>query len=293
MADDNATLEQPASTEVEQPGTETQAVEAATQEETQAPAETPEVIEETPAPRVYAGKYKTVAELEAAYQSTSAEASRMAQQLAASSKAPAPEKTETPKYSQDQLETWKEGRLLEVSQAQAAAQRAWDAGNVQEARQFEAQARESARQIRMIDAELRKLDISATLQSTTRKTAEGKLLNEAVGVLKQYKDELVEGTELHFKASEFMAGYEAMGLDIQNPLVQAQAVSMAAQILGLSSKKVEQTTRKELTKTINQALKQGVQAGAGKAGKSASAAPDFLKMTDAEFKAYKAQRGWD
>lgn len=291
MSDENATLEQPASTEVEQPE-QTQAVESDTQVETQAPEETAEVIEETPAPRVYAGKYKTVEELEAAYQSTSSEASRMAQQLAAASK-PVKTEPETQKYTPDQLESWKEGRLLEVSQAQAAAQRAWDAGNVQEARQFEQQARDSAKQIRLIDAELRKLDISATLQSTHRKTAEGKLLNDAVGVLRQYKDELVAGTELHAKASEFMAGYEAMGLDTENPLIQAQAVSMAAQILGLSSKKVEQTTRKELTKTINQALKQGVQAGAGKAGKSASAGPDFMKMTDAEFRAYKAQRGWD
>lgn len=289
MSEVNETLEQPASTEVEQPE-ETQAVES-TQEEGQAPAEPTEVSEETPAPRLLAGKYKTVEELEAAYQSTSSEATRMSQQLAATSKTTT-EKTEAPKYTQDQLETWKEGRLLEVSQAQAAAQRAYDAGNVHEARQFEAQARESAKQIRMIDAELRKMDISATLQSTTRKSAEGKLLNEAVGVLRQYKDELNPGTELHSKASEFLAGYEAMGLDTENPLIQAQAVSMAAQILGLSSKKVEQSTRKELTKTINKALKDGVQAGAGKAGKTSSG-PDFLKMTDAEFVAYKRQRGWD
>jgi len=83
-----------------------------------------------------------------------------------------------------------------------------------------------------------------------------------------------------------------MGMDGQDALVQAQAVSMAAQVLGLSSKKVAQTTRKELTKNINQALKQGVQPGGGKATKSA-AAPDFSKMSDAEFIKYKQSRGWD
>ena len=74
-------------------------------------------------------------------------------------------------------------------------------------------------------------------------------------------------------------------------LIQAQAVSIAAQLLGLSSKKVEQTTRKELTKNIQNALKAGVvTAGGGKAGKTAGT-PDFLKMTDAQFRAYKAQHG--
>ena len=55
-------------------------------------------------------------------------------------------------------------------------------------------------------------------------------------------------------------------------------------------KKVEQTTRKELTKTINQALKQGVQAGAGKAAKAASQ-PDWMNMSDEEFIKEKKRRG--
>lgn len=282
---ENETLE-PAASEIvsEQPAQE-QAVTSSTVEEV-----APSQPEETVVPRLYAGKYKTVEELEAAYQSTSSESTRMAQQLASKPKEPA---SETPKYSAQQLESWKEDRFLEVSQFQALAHKAYEAGNVTDARQYEGQAKESARQIRMIDAELRRMDIASTLESTNRKSAEGRLLNEAAGVLRQYQSELVPGTELHAKASEFMTGYQAMGLDVESPLVQAQAVSLAAQLLGLSSKKVEQSTRKELTKTITQALKQGVQAGGGKAMSGGGAQPDFMKMTDAEFVAYKRQRGWD
>ena len=285
MPEVDATLETPASTEVEQPDT-TQAVEAEVGTETQVQ---PEPV--VPEPKLLAGKYKTVEELEEGYRNTAAESSRMAQQLAAASK-PAPV-TEEPKYTVDQLETWKEGRLLEISQAQYAAQKAFADGDVARGQQYDAQARESAKQIRLIDTELRKMDIHATLQSGSKQAAEGKLLNEAVTVLKQYQGDLVEGTPLHTKASEFMEGYKAMGMDVMSPLVQAQAVSMAAQILGLSSRQVERTTRKELTQNINQALRQGVVTGGGKAGKSGSAAADFMKMTDAEFVAYKAQRGWD
>ena len=283
MADENVTLEVPASEE--QPGT--QAVESVTQEAAPAPDTT---VTETPAPKLYAGKYKTVEELEAAYQNTSSEASRMSQRLAAVEK-PKTEKAEG--YSAEQLETWKEGRLLEVSQAQSNAARAYAEGRHTEAQQYEAQARESAKQIRLIDAELRKLDLAKYTQSTTRKVAEETLLSDAVEVLHQYRPELVPGTELHTKASAIMHQYGAMGYDLESPLVQAQAVSLAAQRLGLSSKKVAQITRKELTSNLTQALKDGVVQGAGKASKSASTTPDFTKMTDAEFVAYKRQRGWD
>lgn len=293
MSEENATLDPAASTEVEQPALEEQAVEPGESVQEEAPGtELEQSVTETPQPKLYAGKYKTVEELEAAYQNTSSEASRMAQRLAGFEK-PATPKTEAPKFTQDQLETFKEGRLLEVTQAQNLAAAEYAKGNITQAQQYEAQARESARQIRLIDAELRKLDIANTLQSSTKQAAEQRLLKDAVGVLKQYQSDLTPGTELYTKASEFMDGYIAMGMDPENPLVQAQAVSMAAQLLGLSSKRVEQTTRKELTQNISKALKQGVIQGAGKAGKTSSAAPDFLKMTDAEFKAYKAARGWD
>jgi hypothetical protein len=145
----------------------------------------------------------------------------------------------------------------------------------------------------MIDAELRSMSVTSTLSSEKKARAEGKLLNDAVTVLRQFKDDLVEGTDLHAKASEFMEGFVAMGMDSENALVQAQAVSMAVQVLGLGSKKVAVDTRKQLTNTINQALKQGVVTGAGKASGGKGSATDFMKMSDKEFKAYKTQRGWD
>ena len=226
-----------------------------------------------------------------AYQEVQSEASRMAQRLAAIERdgTPAP-KAEAPKYSSDQLETWKEGRIREVAHFENQALRYQSEGNYELANQAASKASEAARQVRLIDAELRQMDIQKFQGQNTRQAAERKLVGDAAGILKQYESDLTPGTDLYGKASEFLSGYEAMGLDPKNVLVQAQAVAMAAQSLGLSAKKVEQTTRKELTKTINQALKQGVQAGAGKAAKSAST-PDWANMSDDEFVATKKKMG--
>ena len=291
MAGENETLEDSTSTEVEQLD-DTQNVETSESETTE--TEATETVEQTvtsEAPRKFAGKYSTVEDLEEAYRRSNSEATRMAQQLASVTKpAPAAEKT---KYSESQLEDWKEGRILEVANAQAAAAQAYAQGDITKAQQAEQIAKEAAKQIRMIDAELRSMSVTSTLSSEKKARAEGKLLNDAVTVLRQFKDDLVEGTDLHAKASEFMEGFVAMGMDSENTLVQAQAVSMAAQVLGLGSKKIAVDTRKQLTNTINQALKQGVVTGAGKAAGSKGSTTDFMKMSDKEFRAYKAQRGWD
>ena len=290
MAGENETLEESTSTEVEQLD-DAQTVETSESQTTE--TEVTETVEKpatSEAPRKFAGKYSTVEDLEEAYRRSNAEASRMAQQLSSSTK---PEKTEKPKYSESQLEDWKEGRILEVANAQAAAAQAYSQGDITKAQQAEQIAKEAAKQIRMIDAELRSMSVTSTLSSEKKARAEGKLLNDAVTVLRQFKDDLVEGTDLHTKASEFMEGFVAMGMDSENALVQAQAVSMAAQVLGLGSKKIAVDTRKQLTNTINQALKQGVVTGAGKATGGKGSTTDFMKMSDKEFRAYKAQRGWE
>lgn len=287
MAGENETLEESTSTEVEQLE-ETQNVETSEATETEV-TETVEKPVTSEAPRKFAGKYSTVEDLEEAYKRSNSEATRMAQQLASVNKPVAAEKT---KYSESQLEDWKEGRILEVANAQAAAAQAYSNGDIAKAQQAEQIAKEAAKQIRMIDAELRTMSIASTLGSQKKAQAEGKLLNDAVTVLRQFKDDLVEGTDLHSKASEFMEGFVAMGMDSENALVQAQAVSMAAQVLGLGSKKIAVDTRKQLTNTINQALKAGVTQGAGKAAAGKGGAVDFMKMTDKQFRDYKAARGW-
>jgi hypothetical protein len=291
MPDNIETLDETASAEVEQP-VEEQADEQVVEETEgeQAPSEEETVSEPEPQPKLFANKYKSPEELERAYQESNAENSRMAARLAAIERQSTPVKTDPPKYTTEQLESYKETRLREIAKYENQASRLQADGRYDEAMQAAGLAHEAARQIRLIDAELRQMDIRSFTQQTTKQSAEQRLLGDAVGVLKQYQADLVEGTPLFNKASEFLSGYEAMGLDPKNALVQAQAVAMAANILGLSAKKVEQTTRKELTKTINQALKQGVQAGAGKAAKSA-AQPDWENMTDAEFIAEKRKRG--
>jgi len=293
MSDENETLETSASEVSEQP--EDQTVESVESTETETSVQEPAGVKEettSEAPRKFAGKYASVEELERAYQNSQSEASRMAQQLSHFSKPKAETATATPKYTSNQLEDFKEGRLLEISNAQNTASRLYAEGSYAEAQKYEAAAKESARQIRLIDAELRKMDIEQTFGSQKKAAAEARLLQDATSVLQQHRDELVPGTNLHGKATEFMEGFVAMGMDAENALVQAQAVSLAAQVLGLSSKSVAVNTRKELTKSISKALKEGVASGAGKAA-AGGVAQDFSKMSDKEFREYKAKRGWD
>ncbi len=267
--------EQPASPQADESSTEVQ------------PSPTQETTE------LYAGKYKTVDDLVAAYKHSTAENSRMAQQLAASRQPAQPttpaDKAE-PVHTPDQLESYKQEWLLELSNAQSLANQAIANGSVAEAEKYKERARQSAVQVRMIDAKLRETAVQSVLGSSKKQAAESRLLTEAKGVISQYASDLVEGTDLHTKASEFMQHYQDMGMDINSAIVQAQAVSMAAQVLGLGSKKVAATTRKELTNSISAALKNGVTTGAGKATKTVST-PSFAKMSDAEFNAYKKSIG--
>lgn len=284
MADENETLETTASEE--QP-VESQPVESV--ESVGSSEGTTEVVTPKEEPRKYAGKYATVEDLEVAYQRSNAEATRMAQLLSQPRSEPKAE-TQTPKYSSAQLEDFKEGRLLEVSQAQALASRLYAEGNYPEAQKYEQAAKTAASQIRMIDAELRKMEIEQYSGTQRKVAAEDRIRRDAQTVLSQYKDQIVPGTELHSKASELLDNFVAMGMDGQSDIVQAQAVSLAAQALGLQAKGVASKTRKELTQTISQALKDGVASGAGKAAKATST-PNFEKMTSKEFREYKIARG--
>lgn len=252
--------------------------------------EAPSEPKETP--ELYAGKYKTVDDLVAAYKHSTAENSRMAQQLAANRPAqPTTPATKAEKeHTPEQLESYKEDWLLELGNAQALAQQATVNGDAAAAEKYRERARQSAQQVRMIDAKLRETTIQSTIGSTKKQAAEARLLGEAKNVISQYSSELVEGTELHTKAIEFMQHYQDMGMDVNSAITQAQAVSMAAQVLGLGSKKVAAVTRKELANSMSAALKSGVTAGAGKAAKT-STAPNYAKMSDAEFIAYKQSIG--
>lgn len=288
------TLEAAASEEIlEQPASEQAEVEATEEVQTEdAPVETETATESEPAPELLAGKYTNQADLITGYKNLNAEASRMAARIAELERGQTKPAETKPQYSTDQLESFKETRIREVSRYDLAADRFRAEGRHAEANQAEQLAVEAARQVRLIDAELRKIDIQSTIKQSASKDAESRLLKEAVEIVRGHAAELVPGTKLYTKANEYLSGYGAMGMDTDSPLVQAQAVAMAVQVLGLSSTKVEQKTRKELTKTMNQALKAGVQAGAGKGAKSASA-PNFLDMSDEEFIAYKAKRGWN
>lgn len=291
MSDDATLAPEAASTEA-QPSSE--AV-GETVETTTAVVEAPPLpVAEPVVEKLYAGKYKSVEELEQGYRETSAQSSWMANALKERNAPPATNApiASAPQYTADQLESWKEGRLREVAQHEALASRLQSEGNFTEAQKALQQSQESARQIRMIDKELRSIDIKEAMQAGTRQSAENVLLSQASGVLQSYKADLVEGTPLYAKATEFLQAYGNMGHNTQSAVTQAQAVAMAAQVLGIGAKAVATSTRKEIVANLNQNLRAGVVSAPAKAGKVA-ADPDFMRMSDKEFAAYKQQRGWD
>ena len=287
---DNETPSPVASLEGEQP---TEQAVAPAIETTEAPATIDSAV--TTAPKLYAGKYKSVEELEEGYRNTNAESSRMAsliQERMASPQPAAPVSAPATTYSAEQLETWKEGRIREVAQNEAIAARLQGENDYAGAQKYQTAAQESARQVRMIDKELRSIDIKEAMSAGTRQTAEHQLMSQASTVLQTYKADLVQGTPLYAKASEFLQAYGQMGHNTNSAVTQAQAVAMAAQVLGLGAKQAATNSRKEMLNDINTNLRAGVVTAPAKAGKSASE-PDFNRMTDKEFAAYKQQRGWD
>lgn len=177
----------------------------------------------------------------------------------------------TPKYTTEQIE----GAKIDLLDKMADARLQGDA----------AKAREYASQIVWCDRELMTQRMAGVQTQARAESAERTMMQEMSGVVQRYANELQPGTPMYEKAASLLDGYVAMGM-ANNAITQAHAVVMAAQLLGKTQGGVEQTTRRELTKTINQALKSGVVAGAGHANATAPTTPDFMNMPKADFDAW-------
>jgi hypothetical protein len=104
--------------------------------------------------------------------------------------------------------------------------------------------------------------------------------------MEQYKADLVPGNPLYDKAASIYQAAVRAGHP-EGELTATSAVLAAAQLVGKATAGVEQSARKSVTQSIQQSLKEGVVAGAGKAQAGTPGVIDFTKMTDAEFVAWK------
>lgn len=233
-----------------------------------------------PEAHLWAGKYTSPEELEKGYLNATAESSRMAAELSAYKRGPtpaaSPAKPEAPKYSVEQLEYAKQNLHMNLAAANAAGD--------------QAKASEVAGNLVWCDREIRRQEMTSYQNTFSRQSAEQSLMGDASAVLKKYQVDLQPGNPLYEKAASYHAAYLQMGLP-DTAIVQAQAVALAANLLGKDASGAGQQARKELSTSLNQALKQAVQTGAGKPAAKASATPDFLHMSDDEFTKWKSQRG--
>lgn len=253
--------------------------------------ETPAQVPSTPAPadsattapatteRLWAGKFKAPEVLEESYQHLQSEASRMAQRLAQYEKQSAPAAPSTPPpqtYNTEQLETWKEQRMMEMTQAQANGD--------------SASAQAAAHQIRLIDAELRKTDINQYASLQTSQAAYQKLAAEVQPILTQHKDDLAPGTPIYNQAQQIYSEAVTAGA-AANDFTATSAVLLA---LAKSGKFQQTTTLKAAVQTansMNQAIKSAAVAGGGGANTGRSATPDIASMNAQQFEEYRHSLG--
>lgn len=227
----------------------------------------------SPATRAWAGKYQSPEELERAYLESQREASRMAGELSAFKKSPAPTTSAEPKWKQLEVERnkWAQHyRSTSLSEDQK-----WQADE----------------QVRLYDREIAyeraKYDFE---QSTTRTMATREIETEAATVMNQYANELNNMASPLYQASAkryeslIRAGYP------DNDTTKALAVTYAAALTKTNVSKAVQQDRGALLKTLNTQAKKAVVAGAGGQANVKSGGitgKDIDKMTAKEFADYE------
>ena len=267
MADD-ANLQAAPAPDAGQPATQAVPAVQSTPPASDTPASAPAEPAVTATPqaqeRMWAGKFKSPDVLEESYQHLQSESSRMAQELAELRKQTAkPAEAAPPSFSTEQLETYKEQWLVESATAAAAGD--------------QAKAQQAARQIRLIDAELRKSEVNAYAQRQTTSQAYTSLAQEVQPILAQYKDDLQAGTPVYNQANALYQQALAAGA----PANEITATSACLLALAKSGKFQQNTTLKaseQATSQLNQALKAAAVAGGGGSNAGRSATPDIAGM---------------
>ena len=231
-----------------------------------------------PAPRLYAGKYKSPEELEQSYLDSQREASRMAGELAAYRKSVA-----QPTPSADPMTS-------KISQYESERGK-WEqyAGreDISHAERVKALS-----QVSRYDREIGKLEAQSEWSATSTKQGAAQALEgEALAVFETYQQDLSPGSPLYAKAEQryhqmVRAGYP------EGVSTKADAVLWAAHHTGATKARVIQTDRKELLGTLNKAAKAAVRQGAGTATvvKSGGVTAEQIKnMSSAEFAKYERE----
>jgi hypothetical protein len=207
------------------------------------------------------------------YADSSAEALRLYRENEAmkAAKPSQPTQATPPSYTPEQLETWKEQWLVKAATDPAAAQ-------------------EAAHQVRLIDAELRKVEFSRYESTQTSRQAYQKLEAEVMPIIKEYQADLQPGTPVYNLALQLHKDAVTAGAP-DNQVTATSATLLALAKSGKFQAGVAAKASQAATANLNQALKSAAAAGSGAANHNAAATPDFKKMTPAQFRDYRKGLG--
>ena len=190
-----------------------------------------------------------------------------------------------PQFTTEQLWTHRAAKLQEMAAAQVAGEAD--------------KAATAAAQVNWIDNQILDQRLSAESKKWQGQSTMQQLVSEGAELLKPYQSDLVPGTPLNEEAvSIFNRGQMAFEAETGQPMSQAQkqllsaySVLAAAAKTGKITAGVAQQARTEFAQALNQAAKQAVVAGGGAVGKATAKSPDFMTMTDEEFRAYERKIG--
>ena len=237
--------------------------------ETQQAAPAAEAAPTAPAPAVEPDELTT---LKKRYADSSAEALRLYRENESlKATKPAPPAAQPPTYSPEQLETWKEQWLAEGYKNPEKAQ-------------------EAAHQVRLIDAELRKSEMTQFAGKQTAAQAYGQLKAKVDPIIQQYKDELAPGKPIYEAANTWHRQAVAAGMP-DNDMTATAALAWALVESGKLTQGVASKASAEATKNLNSAIKSAAAAGSGAANQNAAPAKDFRTMSREDFQAYRKSLG--
>jgi len=231
-----------------------------------------------PAPRLYAGKYKSPEELEQSYLDSQREASRMAGELAAYKRA-----TAQPSTTADPVASTIEKHEAERNKWQQYAERddiPWN------------ERARALSQVSRYDREIGKLEAQSQWQATsTKQSASQSLEAEAQAVFETYQQDLSPGSPLYTMAEQRYLQMRSAGYPDSTAL-KADAVLWAAHKTGASKTRIVQSDRKELLGSLQKQAKAAVKNGAGTATVAKTGGvseKQIWAMSDAEFAKYERE----
>ena len=225
-----------------------------------------------PAPRMWAGKYKSEEELERAHLEQQREASRMAGELAALKRS-----SPQPSTAADPI-----AATIEKHESERAK---WEQYAVREDIS-QGERVKALSQISRYDREISKLEAKREYaQDFSRSTATQQLEARAEAVFKQYEQDLSPTSPLYHLAEKLYVDAVRHGSP-QTAWTKAAAVRDAADELGIQRSRLVQTDRKELLGNLQKQARTAQRVGAGTATTVKSShmtAKQIEAMSDAEF----------